>query len=511
MDFPWRFFGEEELAAAAELVAALPRPPSQTVSIRDFGAVGDGIADDTPALISALKDLGPGSTVLIPPGVYSIGGPDLSVVVEWASCLTIQGAGPCSVLRRRPGGPLDRDRGGGILRFNGGRDIQVRDLAFDAFGYTGWMEEDGGWHQGEVLQFWSSQSVTVSKCRFFDSNAQPAAEEIGRDPPSWKRVAVLFDSLEPTMPNERVRIVDNAFTGLGFLARNVSDCTIAENKFEAPIATAIEFSDHRLENGVLELRRTLFEDISIRNNLIIDPRLDGIVVVALSEWDDEPRAFQRIFIDSNTVVDSRPRSDVRSRTGIRVGFRAEQRTLVSRSISQRNGLEFSDIRVASNNIRMFSSLLDVTELTGGGIAMWLGVSEELGELGQDIISQWAEFQRAEVVGNVISGAPAVGIKAASLSRSRIAGNSIFGFSEDGGCAIWLESLNETLVEDNRANISGGERSPNILWMLRSYGRNVLRGNLEMGDFTSRGQWLRDEKNRHDRYIYGETAALDEEE
>jgi hypothetical protein len=45
----------------------------ETVSVKDFGAVGDGVANDTVAVQAAIDSLGPdGGTVLFPPGEYRI-------------------------------------------------------------------------------------------------------------------------------------------------------------------------------------------------------------------------------------------------------------------------------------------------------------------------------------------------------------------------------------------------------------------------------------------------------
>jgi len=48
---------------------------AQTVSVKDFGAIGDGVTDDTAAIqaaIDALSDIGEGGTVLLPAGTYKI-------------------------------------------------------------------------------------------------------------------------------------------------------------------------------------------------------------------------------------------------------------------------------------------------------------------------------------------------------------------------------------------------------------------------------------------------------
>ena len=43
-----------------------------TVSVTDFGAVGDGVTDDTLAIKNALNSLDPGDTLVFPQGKTSI-------------------------------------------------------------------------------------------------------------------------------------------------------------------------------------------------------------------------------------------------------------------------------------------------------------------------------------------------------------------------------------------------------------------------------------------------------
>ena len=74
----------------------LPEPPVRTVrrSVRDFGAVGDGVTDDTAALQAALSALVPGDALLIPEGRYRF----TSTLTLNRHEVSIVGAGAGSVL-----------------------------------------------------------------------------------------------------------------------------------------------------------------------------------------------------------------------------------------------------------------------------------------------------------------------------------------------------------------------------------------------------------------------------
>ncbi len=64
------------LGAAAvvpiKFVAEQTKRVAKWVSVRWFGAKGDGITDDTEAFRKAIAAAGEGGTVFVPPGVYKI-------------------------------------------------------------------------------------------------------------------------------------------------------------------------------------------------------------------------------------------------------------------------------------------------------------------------------------------------------------------------------------------------------------------------------------------------------
>lgn len=64
---------------ATEIIAAIQSPvfPAQVFDVRDFGAKGDGVADDRPAILAAIRacNIAGGGRVLLAPGTYLSRGP----------------------------------------------------------------------------------------------------------------------------------------------------------------------------------------------------------------------------------------------------------------------------------------------------------------------------------------------------------------------------------------------------------------------------------------------------
>ncbi len=70
---------------------ARPRKADLPLNVRDFGAVGDGAADDTAAIQAALAAAGVGARLHFPRGVYTLSAPiDMSGLVD----VTLTGEGP---------------------------------------------------------------------------------------------------------------------------------------------------------------------------------------------------------------------------------------------------------------------------------------------------------------------------------------------------------------------------------------------------------------------------------
>jgi hypothetical protein len=99
-----------------------------TVSVKDFGAQGDGVTDDTAAFQAAVNN---GGRIFIPPGNYIFNQP---VIIT--NIVTLVGAGRTTVLRRNYSPTVDTD---GIFNIrDGGSDVSMRDMTLISLsGQTG--------------------------------------------------------------------------------------------------------------------------------------------------------------------------------------------------------------------------------------------------------------------------------------------------------------------------------------------------------------------------------------
>lgn len=82
LSYDWGYAGFRHGAAPP------PTHPATSDLQLDFGAAGDGVTDDTDALLRALDELPSGSVLFIPPGRYV-----LTAVINIRKNLTLRGAG----------------------------------------------------------------------------------------------------------------------------------------------------------------------------------------------------------------------------------------------------------------------------------------------------------------------------------------------------------------------------------------------------------------------------------
>ena len=144
----------------------------ETVSVKDFGAVGDGVTDDTAAIIAAMGT--GGRTIYMPPGTYlsNFGNADYqpNYILNIPSGTHFIGAGESTVWRNftdNSGTPVGRDSLGAIGTDSGSASVWSEDISFRNIKFYGWSETNPTVDQGNHLIFLSSvKRVIIENCYF---------------------------------------------------------------------------------------------------------------------------------------------------------------------------------------------------------------------------------------------------------------------------------------------------------------------------------------------------------
>ena len=134
----------------------------ETVSVTDFGAVGDGVTDDTAAIQAAFTyayGLTNGGQIFFPPGIYQISS-TISTTLRTDASITVFGAGKSSQLRLISGSSVN------LMTFTAatgiyGAYVTVRDLGF--------VQPSSGTSNGIFLN--NANSALIERCAFFNQNA----------------------------------------------------------------------------------------------------------------------------------------------------------------------------------------------------------------------------------------------------------------------------------------------------------------------------------------------------
>jgi hypothetical protein len=301
---------EREQPAVKQIVHGFGLQPSslaqaagKVFNVKEFGAKGDGVSDDTGAVQAAINAAPNGATISFPRGTYNVA----NFVVKNRSGLSFVGEGQNSLIRQKSGAPR-------IAIFEGSRDIVISKLAFDANGVTSY----GG------VVFYAATGVRIEDNTFIDSVAKPVA--------TTDRYSFVF--ARGPAPSRDIKIVNNVIEDLQLEVDHSQGVLIERNRVTRAVATA-GIGIFTVGDGAIA------EDYQIINNTVIDPLGSGFSV-GVDPPTDGHCVFRRITIAGNQVI--------RTKTGgygIRVGTPDNSK--------KTTGNVFEDIIIKDNQIRIEKS------------------------------------------------------------------------------------------------------------------------------------------------------------
>ena len=202
----------------------LTKVPTGALSVKDFGAVGDGVTDDTVAFVTALTTAN-GKELYIPAGTYVVNG---GVVTDGIDINIIGIGKPMIQLVTQKSNTRCMD-------LRNAQSIKVTGVAFDAY-----REVYG--EQGNIacMYIFDSNNININNCRF-----QNCFKE-----------GITLASAKPVGNNllENISITNNTFYNTSdnvWVKCRVKNFTFSGNSSELSIGTGVEFVSGEVAEDVV--------------------------------------------------------------------------------------------------------------------------------------------------------------------------------------------------------------------------------------------------------------------
>jgi hypothetical protein len=249
--------GNASVGTSLAVLAESSPGPSRRVNVRDFGALGDGLHDDTQAFMNAANALEPaGGEVYAPAGVYVIRPSGLSprggLELFGRSNITLIGDGLQDTTIRMAAGTYDGNTH--LIYIKNSFQVSIRDLTLDGNRQNASFPSE----QNHCVEVWSSIQLRFERVRFRNCRGDGIrlmGIPVQGDP--WTELAWIENS----------RFEDNGRSGIA-VQRAVRNLHIRNNTFE------------RLSDQSIDVEPTGSQsptDIFIENNVM---RHDGTLAVA---------------------------------------------------------------------------------------------------------------------------------------------------------------------------------------------------------------------------------------
>jgi hypothetical protein len=310
------------LASCTAVSAGTGQETGKIVSVKEFGAKGDGVSDDTAAIQRAINAVANGTTIKFPSGTYITS----NFIVKNRSGLSFVGEGRNSVIKQKTGALR-------IATFEGVRDVVITKLSFDANG----IKSYGG------VVFYAATGVRIENNSFVDSAPKPVG--------STDRYSFVF--AKGSEPSREIKVLNNVIEDLQLEVDHSKGVVIEGNTVSRAVNTA--------GIGIFTVgHNAIAEDYLIKGNTVIDPPGAGFSV-GIDPPTSRNCVFRQIIIVNNRVI--------RTKTGgygVRIGT-------PNNSIST-TGNVFDDIVIKDNLFRIEATAPASREMVFANTSAKAGIS-----------------------------------------------------------------------------------------------------------------------------------------
>ena len=335
---------------------------ARMINVRELGARGDGVSDDTKAIQTAIEAAENGATLKFPAGVYLVS----NLRVKNHSGLVFTGEGRRSVIKQKAGAER-------MATFDGSSDIVITQLGFDANG----IKSYGG------VVFYAAQRVRIENNWFWDSAPKPVEKS--------DRYAIVFG--KGSAPSQDLQIVNNVIDDLQLEVNHARRVVIEGNTINRAVKTA--------GIGIFTVgNNAVAEDYQIVNNKVVDPLGAGISV-GIDPPTDSDCLFRRIRIAGNQVI--------RTKTagyGVRIGTPDNSK--------RTHGNLFENIDITNNHFRIEATAPPADRVIFGNASPRAGILfngltvsgnriENEGPPAKEFAIELRRLQNSFVADNIIQG------------------------------------------------------------------------------------------------------------
>ena len=389
------------------------------INVKDYGATGDGITDDTAAIQSAFNTAADNETILFPTGTYLIKTSDEEGIdIVGRQNLIVRGEGGAT-LKRDPSAEM----GQRWMTWLDCNNVTIYDITFDSSGNT----QSGG------IWFYACKNIRIERNNFIDSNYNTNVTD------DRYAIAVMPDATYGS--SEFVWITDN------YIETMQVECAASKVTFSR------NYCKNPINSGFVVI--TASDDLSLSeitctDNIIINPT-DNAFMFGVYPATRSNCNFQDVVIANNIIM----AAGATSGSLIYIGDASGTTTTNTFSNFEiTNNTISDDIGLKAINIQHVNPLLRFDGFKVSG-----NIYEASTLTGVNYPFEFSYLRNSEVSSNVLKGNVSNGIKVRSPEKTQIIDNSV----EATGTAYELSAALGTSTV--------------------SYGENVIRGNRAIGSAT----------------------------